>query len=141
MSTRSAIGIQRKDGTIEAIYCHCNGYPTGNGVILFNCYNDVKKINKLLKLGDISILGKNPQSKKEYWGEEDRGDDCLAYNDRGENTHSIKFKDYKEFFECYKEAWCEFVYLFNPETKTWKVQDTCKRKANNLGNVLSNERY
>lgn len=133
MSTRSAIGIQRKDGTIEAIYCHWDGYPSGNGKILLNNYNDVKKINKLLKLGDLSQLGEEPISKKEFWKDSSKlGKNCLAYNDRGEKTHSIKFETYKNFKGFYKNCWCEYIYLFDVKTHQWQVQDVDKRKPEPL---------
>ena len=34
MSTRSSIGIKRKDGTIECIYCHSDGYLEYNGKLI-----------------------------------------------------------------------------------------------------------
>ena len=140
MSTRSAIGIQRKDGTIEAIYCHWDGYPSGNGEILLNHYKDVKKINKLLKLGDLSQLGENPQSKKEFWEDSTKlGNNCLAYNDRGEKTHSQVFKTYKEFKSIYKGCWCEYIYLFDVKTHKWQVQDVYKRKPTSIEEAIQKE--
>ena len=40
MGTRSKIGILRRDGTVDHIYCHWDGYPEHNGVILFNDYSN-----------------------------------------------------------------------------------------------------
>ena len=51
MSTRSKIGILRKDGTVDHIYCHWDGYPEHNGCILYNDYNNINKINSLIKNG------------------------------------------------------------------------------------------
>ena len=40
MSTRSNIAIKRKNGTVESIYCHWDGYLSYNGKIL------LKKLQK-----------------------------------------------------------------------------------------------
>jgi hypothetical protein len=56
MATRSRIGIENEDGTIRSIYCHWDGNL--NSEILKNHYTDRNKINELLDLGDISMLGK-----------------------------------------------------------------------------------
>ena len=59
MSTRSRIAIKQKDNTYKSIYCHCDGYPEYNGVILYYHYSDPMKIKLLMSLGDISYLGEN----------------------------------------------------------------------------------
>lgn len=56
MSTRSVIGILHKDGTIDAHYCHSDGYWSWNGRILFESYQDRAKIQKLIDLGAQSVL-------------------------------------------------------------------------------------
>ena len=46
ISTRARIGILKKDGSIESIYCHHDGYLDGVGKILndnYQNYNDVKE--------------------------------------------------------------------------------------------------
>lgn len=58
MSTRSNIGILNENNTITWIYCHFDGYPSHVGKILYENYNNEKKIRELLNLGDISSLGK-----------------------------------------------------------------------------------
>lgn len=57
MSTRSYIGYKTKDGSVNYIYCHWDGYPSNNGKILFNHYKCAKKVKKLVALGDLSSLG------------------------------------------------------------------------------------
>ena len=57
MSTRSNISIKRKNGTYDKIYCHSDGYLEYNGRILDTFYKDEQKINNLINLGDISVLG------------------------------------------------------------------------------------
>lgn len=50
MSTRSKIGILRKDGTVDHVYSHWDGYPEHNGVILLNEYSNINKMNHLIKM-------------------------------------------------------------------------------------------
>ena len=56
MSTKSTIGIKRLDGSEDVIYCHWDGYISHNGVYLQLYYDTPEKIEKLLKLGNISSL-------------------------------------------------------------------------------------
>ena len=54
MGTRSKIGILRKDGSVDHVYCHWDGYPEHNGSLLFNEYSNINKMNQLIKNGDMS---------------------------------------------------------------------------------------
>lgn len=87
MATRSNIGKRLPNGEIKAIYCHWDGYPEHNGKILVEHYTDEAKIDQLLALGALSILGPEIGRKQDFnkpvqgW--------CLAYyRDRGENRVS-----------------------------------------------------
>lgn len=92
MSTRSYIGKQEGD-TVRFIHCHWDGYPSYNGKILLNHYQDENKVNQLLELGNLSHLGKEIGNKKtmiapktlEDWDvlaqeEEDRKNQCISYS-------------------------------------------------------------
>lgn len=58
MATRSLIGMESKDGMIQYIYCHWDGYVVeGVGQCLLECFKDRSKVQDLLALGDISSLG------------------------------------------------------------------------------------
>lgn len=73
MATRSLI-LKHDDNsdTFTGVYCHWDGYPAGVGVRLNNNYKDPAKIDALLGLGDLSMLG--PELK-----------DTIAFcRDRGE---------------------------------------------------------
>ena len=63
MSTRSSIAVKRKDGTIESVYCHSDGYLEYNGIMLDKFYRNQEKINSLINLGDLSFLDRrvNPE--------------------------------------------------------------------------------
>ena len=60
MSTRSFIGLEKPDGAIKAVYCHFDGYPAHHGPILLLAYPTADKLDELLDLGDMSILGNIP---------------------------------------------------------------------------------
>ena len=57
MSTRSNIAIERKNKTVEVVYCNWDGYLSNNGQILLDNYKDIDKINNLISKGNISSLG------------------------------------------------------------------------------------
>jgi hypothetical protein len=113
MCTRSYIGIQNDDRTISVIYCHFDGYPSGVGQTLLNFYSEKNKIRELLKLGDISSLGKEIGEKHDFDNYKDN-DDCVnAYHrDRGEEWENVKpgiFESVDEFLEkCHED----YTYLF-----------------------------
>jgi len=57
MSTRSLIGRERADRTVEFSYCHYDGYPEGVGLTLSTHWTDPSKVEALIALGDLSALG------------------------------------------------------------------------------------
>lgn len=57
MSTRSLIGKLNPNNTVDFIYCHWDGYPDYNGKILNEHYTSPSKVDELLALGDLSVLG------------------------------------------------------------------------------------
>jgi hypothetical protein len=60
MATRSRIGIEMQDGSVQSIYCHWDGYPQGVGAMLQEHYQDPSKVEALIALGDISFLREEP---------------------------------------------------------------------------------
>ena len=66
MSTRSNIVLKRKNGKIDVIYCHYSGYPTHNGYLLLQYYNDIDKIKELIENGDLSNLNVVTLPKAKY---------------------------------------------------------------------------
>jgi hypothetical protein len=56
MATRSRIAIEDQDGTVRSIYCHWDGYPEYNGVVLQENYQTQEKVEQLIALGSISSL-------------------------------------------------------------------------------------
>lgn len=97
MSTRSQIGILNKDGSVDSIWCHWDGYPSNNGAILLDKYTKVKDIRALLAGGDIESLNR-------------------PYERRGNNgpTHSANVKEFLNI-----DGWQEYFYLF--KGRKWYV--------------------
>ena len=86
MGTRSLIARENQDGTVDAIYCHWDGYPTWNGRILLNHYQDRAKVDQLIELGNISILGEEIGEKHPFTDADSPPGICTAYGrDRGED--------------------------------------------------------
>jgi hypothetical protein len=97
MSTRSRIAIENQDGTVTSIYCHFDGYLDGVGKKLFEHY-DREKTEKLMELGDISVLGESTL-------------DTIAYHrDRNEDLHFKTFPNVEDLFENGFNSGEEYVY-------------------------------
>lgn len=67
MATRGTISVVDKrtaDGSGRTIYSHWDSYPEHNGRILLEHYQDAKKVNALIDLGDISSLAENVAPSK-----------------------------------------------------------------------------
>ncbi|WP_156428903.1 hypothetical protein [Magnetospirillum sp. XM-1] len=92
MGSRSMIGRQNEDGSIEAIYCHFDGGLWHVGALLHEHWNDPEKVGRLLGLGDLSELGSEIGEKHCFEGRHSTAAEfervrnwCLAYGrDRGE---------------------------------------------------------
>ena len=121
MATRSYIGVKNTDGTVDYIYCHFDGYPEHNGEILTEHYADMDKVNALMKLGDLSVLGIEIGEKHDFNDYANRNRNwCLAYGrDRGEENTSVKTGDYSELINDHD---VDYVYIFDGEY--WECFDT-----------------
>jgi hypothetical protein len=122
MSTRSRIAFKREDGLISSIYCHWDGYPSNNGKILQEHYQDVNKIKQLIVLGSLSILGPEIGDIQDFKNPTDRNW-CLFYGrDRGEkDIDHVNHKNEKELIDAASDSWGQWVYLF--DDGEWKVCD------------------
>lgn len=121
MSTRSLIGIQRDKDKFECIYCHSDGYLSYNGAMLLDHYSDKEKVEKLLKLGSISLLERklepNPEQEHSFCFNKRQEDVVVAYTrDRGDEMEPSvmltldKMSDY---------GWIEYSYFLDLDNK-WK---------------------
>ena len=131
MSTRSRIGIN--DGEkIRHIYCHWDGYPSNNGKMLLEHYQDVDKINQLIDLGDISSLRKNIGSKHDW--DNPPEDEVNAYiRDRGED--GCKTLECETADQVLTE---EYAYVYDVGTGKW-LFGPCEKEGQGLFAVLTAE--
>jgi hypothetical protein len=122
MSTRSRIAIEKENGKVESIYCHFDGYPEHNGVLLFEHYKDRDKTQKLIDLGSISVLAPIVDAPEGHTFENRVKDVVVAYGrDRGEKDISKSYHNSKEdFFNGDIE---EFGYILTKEGD-WEVKST-----------------
>lgn len=131
MATRSTISLETTDKngikTIKTIYCHWDGYLSHNGVILKECYNTIERVEKLLELGDLSILGQELAIDEYHTFDKPVRGVCVAYGrDRGEeNTNYSVCNSYEDMR---KE---EYNYIF----KDNKWFYFCNNKINNIQEV------
>lgn len=96
MSTRSKIAIRRKDGSLQGIYCHFDGYLGYVGEILEKFYDTTEKVEELISLGNLTKLGFKPA-------------DCFAYcRDGGEE---LKFWNNEE----------QYNYTYVEDLHYWMV--------------------
>lgn len=122
MATRSNIAIKNKNGSVDSIYCHWDGYLTHNGSILLNSYTDVDKIKKLISLGDISSLADNVEpSSGEHSFDKPQANVVVAYGrDRGEeNTQTLHWNSIEEYLHNVDEMWIEYVYIYDEQEQKW----------------------
>lgn len=96
MGTRSYIGIVNEDKSIDAIYCHWDGYPSHNGEILINFYNNENAVRELIALGGLSSLEQRiaPNENEVHTFDNPIKGVTVAYHrDRGEELEIMHFTD------------------------------------------------
>jgi len=129
MATRSTIAYRTPEGRIVAVYCHWDGYPSHNGKILQEHYQEARKIAQLISYGDISSLG--AEFGKQHEGivipAETLADTiCTFYNrDRGEDTTCEVFNDVPSWIDHY--SWSDYAYLWNG--REWLVHNTSDKAS------------
>ena len=137
MSTRSTISLKHKDGTIESIYCHFDGYLLGVGNILYNCYKSYKKVFELVCLGNISRLDELPENSVSYFRDMGEKFDSKLYLSI-EEYEQMNYQDYNYLFKNNKWYYAGFVIDINSKVKCnyFELESYCKEKINEqLGRV------
>jgi hypothetical protein len=149
MATRGTISIVDKrtnEGKGETIYTHWDSYPSNNGRILLEHYQDANKVKELIALGDISSLAENvspsksgvlrkmnenyeydliPTNEPHSFDKPHNGVVVAYMRDRGEkNCHSSFF--YGK--EPNNKIAQEYDYLFVVEENKWYVRDNSKAR-------------
>ena len=125
MATRSRIAHEYGDGSIRSIYCHWDGYPLHNGDILAKHYRTADEVDKLIELGDLSILGEVIGVQHDFnWNDnmtfEERNNDprnkmCLSFlRDRGEkDCIPMCSHTRQELVDYFNDSDQEYLYLFS----------------------------
>lgn len=158
MSTRSDIIAQFSNLKWGRIYCHWDGYLAHNGKILFEHYTDQKKVESLIMLGDLSILGPEIGKKHKFDWNGDLYDRhkkklitdaeyeklqakgyemCTAYKrDRGEKGTDPTIRDTLAQVWPEEDTWTEFTYVWRDGA--WLVGDPDEGTQTlvNLGDAL-----
>jgi len=119
MATRSRIGIQNQDGSVSSIYCHFDGYPEGVGAMLEEHYSNRQKLNMLINLGDISVLGEQVSTMDEHSFDNRKEGVTVAYHrDRGEELRPARVDSSLEKFHV-SESY-GYVYTLEGKWVTFK---------------------
>ena len=123
MATRWTVGKVQEDGvTVRSVYGHWDGYPEHAGYILQNHYTDDEKLDRLLDLGDLSVIDKNIGEAHLF---EDRPDGYTTFygRDRGEDgVSALVHANVEEWLGFRRGSWCEYGYLrVNGEWQTFKI--------------------
>ena len=127
MSTRSYIAKQVGENEYRTIFCHFDGYPEHVGAILLDAYNTPEKLDELLELGDIDVLGPrlSPDPNLPHNGEHRQKDVTLAYaRDMGEKKFEAEIKTLEQLED--PGDWIEFVYIFD-QNGVWNYLDICEQ--------------
>lgn len=134
MATRSTISIKTGKDTFQTVYSHWDGYPSHNGAILLEHYQDEDKIKQLIAYGDVSILAENiePDQDKPHDFDDRQDGVCLFYGrDRGEDgiktrTHKGDVNEGEEFDYLFKDG--KWYYRYNygsPRTWSKLTREAC----------------
>jgi hypothetical protein len=113
MATRGRIGIKLDDGTVASIYQHWDSYPCCLGVTLLDNYKDKAKVEKLIALGDCSVVREEvdiPEGKSHSFNNP-LNNVTIAYGrDRGDTEIEPRLNASEEEF--WKSDIEEYGYLF-----------------------------
>ena len=103
------------NGKYMQIYCHHDGYHSGNGKLLLTHFKTTAKVRKLVGLGNMSSLAPKVSTTKEHSFDRRVHDVCVFYGrDRGEKDVSASIVDVPTCNE-------EFLYVWKPDTDgVWK---------------------
>ena len=126
MSTRSLINVKCEDGIVRSIYCHHDGY--GHLPTLKKFYGSLKKAEKLIAGGDLSILDAKCTKPDEHSFDTPVDGYCVYYyRDRDEDWEDTKPKEFKTLKAARKQdRGQEFIYEF--ENDVWSGWNISKKE-------------
>jgi hypothetical protein len=119
MATRSTIALEYVDGTVDQIYCHWDGYLSHNGKILMEHWQDPFKVQEMMDLGALSILGEAIGEKHDFDDDIDNHVCTFYGRDRGETDIGAKrFTNFQDYVENHQYE--EFEYILRNDGQ-WYV--------------------
>jgi len=132
--------MQKDNKNYEAIYCHSDGYLTYNGAMLLDHYSNRAKLEKLLKLGNISCLNEkvDPDPNKPHSFDYGQRQDnvVVAYGrDRGEEKQESVVRTLEQLKNW---DWIEYIYIFDKDNK-WNYLDYPFDKLKDVKTDLAKE--
>lgn len=141
MGTHASIAIERADGTILASYVHYDGYIGETGRILTEWYVTEAAVEKLIALGNLSILDIHCEGQPGHTFETPVTGETIAYGrDRGETGQEAKFYDsFDEYLAMVGQEFCSsYNYLFMDGE--WVVFDRKGENARNVADLFQVEK-
>lgn len=114
MATRSTIAVKQDDGSVKAIYCHYDGYPTGVGLFLTQFYNGAYEANQMIEMGNMSTIGASIGEKVDFNTFTDFGKQCVFYaRDRKEQYSTARvYGSVTEWVDSIGDAGENYGYIF-----------------------------
>ena len=142
MATRSRIAIEDQDGKVRSIYCHFDGYPSNNGVILNENYKTQEKVESLISLGAISFLQEEvdiPEGVIHNFNKQEKGITVAYHRDRGGDLSIEEHDSVEDFIRSDVE---EYGYVFTAAGE-WLFVDghtsASQRESKSLERVLESK--
>ena len=135
MSTHAFIAKKVDENSYRTIYCHWDGYLEWVGRILVEDYNTQEKVNRLLDLGDISILYSklDPDPRCPHSFDNPQPGVTIAYGrDRKEKGTDARIKTFADLADrnhgiCYVYVYTEDKgwQYFQPWSRDTSLKDVC----------------
>lgn len=120
MSTRSLVGILNSDNSVDAVYCHFDGYLSGVGAMLADNYKDEAKIRKLLNLNRYLASIRKYVDKDDMPDPKDpNSDDITIVLDDDEPNNPYHYNTVKDYIDDHGNRDTEYCYLY--KDNEWKV--------------------
>lgn len=109
MATRSYVGIEREDGTIDAVYIHWDGYPERRGrAFEQGGYVTREKVEELIRRGGASSI-------------------ILESYSNIYDEPAVTFQSRQDYADAFRNSSIEYLYLFCRGEEKWRymVADCC----------------
>lgn len=139
MDLSAKIGIINETGTIVSVNCCLNGGIDNTGLLLYNYYNDIELISKLVKYGAVYQLKK--YIDKGIFNKNESREETTIFDIRDRNypislRKSITNRNINGFISSCKEVDAKYGYLFDKENNEWICYDLVNNESFRLEDKL-----